>query len=127
MYFPFQDGLIIKPLASVFEGRERAFEVRVTDPPGVLISQLERGLVLLLRRRSVYWCCRRIRVRVRLKLIGDDLLLGSGIRVERAVLKNMMLWTEMGVDVGGEARHGVLLSLDLLELFHQMLLQWWAE
>lgn len=57
-----------------------------------------------------------------MKLIRDDLLLGSGIRVERAVLKNMMLWTEMGVNVGGEARHGVLLSLDLLELLHQMLL-----
>lgn len=77
-------------------------------------------MLLLLLRVTISWCSRRIRirvrgrVRVRVKLIRNDLL-GSGIRVWRAVVKGRVLWAEMGVDVGGEAGNSVLLPLDLLQ------------
>lgn len=82
----------------------------MTDAPGILISELERGLVLRIRIGS--WCSRRIRIRVR---VGVELirLLGCGIRIrvgeragvveERGVLSlSLSLRAEMGVDVGGE-------------------------
>lgn len=64
-------------------------------------------LLLLLRIIIIIisGCRRRIRIRNRVRVrVGGDLL-GSGIRVQRAVVKNrvLLLGAEMGVDVGGES------------------------
>lgn len=70
-----------RPLASVFDGRERALEIRMTDAPGVLISHLEGGLVLMLLLRVISGgCSRRIRVRIGVG-VGIGIRVGVGIRV----------------------------------------------
>lgn len=59
-------GLKIKPLAGIFKRREGSLEVRVADPPRVLVRHLELHLVpgsnnllllllLLLRRLLLRW------------------------------------------------------------------------